>query len=292
MSLTSQQLYTELVKALAPVCMSLLQAQTEAAWLMEDILGLDATARYLDKPYAAEALEQLNALLKRRVNERSPLQYLLGKAYFRGLTLEVTPAVLIPRPESEQLVSLALEAAAQTCQDKTACFGVDVGTGSGALALALAQALPSHWQLWALDVSPEALVVAQRNANTYALAHPRLTLLQSDLLEALPVVLWRQVSFIVANLPYIPLQEWQGLEPEVKQHEPKLALMADEDGMALMKRLAEQALKALSPKGSLLLEAAASNAAAMGVYCRTLGYQQVQVLADFAGFPRFVKAVL
>ena len=171
-----------------------------------------------------------------------PIQYITGQQEFYGLNLHVTPAVLIPRPETEHLV----EAVLNRLPHNQPLTIADIGTGSGAIAIALAIHLPQA-HITALDISPEALAVATANAETHHVAN-RIHLLQSDLLSATSDTF----DAIVSNPPYVP--DHEPLHPQVRDHEPPTALFAGPEGLNIYRRLIPQAHAALKPNGLLALE--------------------------------------
>jgi len=178
-----------------------------------------------------------------------PVQYIVGSQEFYGLPFRVTPAVLIPRPETEHLVEAVLN---RLPQDRPITIA-DIGTGSGAIALVLAHHLPLA-TVFALDLSPAALHVAKDNAAALGLAS-RVYFVLSDLLGALPPD--QQHAFfdaVVSNPPYVPTTEAAQLHPQVSQYEPVTALYAGEDGLSIYKRLIPQAHHALKPGGLLAME--------------------------------------
>jgi release factor glutamine methyltransferase len=176
-----------------------------------------------------------------------PIQYITGQQEFYGLALNVTPAVLIPRPETEHLVEAVLKLLPANRPLKIA----DIGTGSGAIAIALAIHLPQA-KITALDISTEALAVATTNARRHNVAS-RIQFLQSDLLADLNHEAGT-FDAIVSNPPYIPSTDRTTLHPQVRDHEPPTALFAGEDGLDIYKRLITQAWSALTPNGLLALE--------------------------------------
>lgn len=173
-----------------------------------------------------------------------PLPYLTGEIEFYGLDIEVTPEVLIPRPETELLVDLALERRPKTV--------VDVGTGSGCIALALAVHLPEA-TLYGIDISPAALAVARRNAERHGL-DDRIHFMAGDLLDRRP----GPVDLIVSNPPYVSADEWASLPSSVRNHEPRLALDGGPDGLEVVRRLLFQSQGLLEPGGAVLIEIGAA----------------------------------
>jgi release factor glutamine methyltransferase len=176
-----------------------------------------------------------------------PIQYITGRQEFYGLTLKVTPAVLIPRPETEHLVEAVLKLLPANEPLKIA----DIGTGSGAIAIALAAHLPQA-AITALDISAEALAIATANAHEHKVAD-RIRFLQSDLLSALNPEA-ETFDAIVSNPPYVAEADRETLHPQVRDHEPATALFAGKTGLDIYRRLVPQAYSALKPNGLLALE--------------------------------------
>jgi release factor glutamine methyltransferase len=176
-----------------------------------------------------------------------PIQYITGQQEFYGLTLKVTPAVLIPRPETEHLVEAVLRCLPTNRPLRIA----DIGTGSGAIAIAIAAHLP-HAAITALDISAEALAIATANAREHKVAD-RIRFLQSDLLSALNREA-ETFDVIVSNPPYVAETDRATLHPQVRDHEPATALFAGETGLDTYRRLIPQAHAALKPNGLLALE--------------------------------------
>lgn len=178
--------------------------------------------------------------------QHEPVQYITGQQEFYGLALRVSPAVLIPRPETEHLVESVLS---RLPHDHPVSIA-DVGTGSGAIAIALAVHLPEA-HITALDLSTEALHLAQLNAENHHVAH-RIRFLQSDLFSALPP--GAAFDAIVSNPPYVPTSDRPNLHPQVREHEPETALFAGPEGLDIYRRLIPEAQHLLKAKGLLALE--------------------------------------
>lgn len=223
-------------------------------------------------------LNAYRALLARRA-AHEPLQHITGTQEFYGLPFRVTPATLIPRPETELLVEAVL---ARLPHDR-AVHIADVGTGTGCIAIALAVHLPKA-QLTALDLSTEALAIAQQNAATNKVKK-RMLLLHSDLLSA---VAGQSFDVIVSNPPYIPETDRPTLSPQVREYEPSSALFAGEDGLEIYRRLIPQAHAHLKPGGLLAFEIGYGQESALR---GLLGaWQDVTVLHDLQGIARTVLA--
>ncbi len=218
----------------------------EAEVLIRQALGYDRARFYVSLHDLVEekSLRRVEVLADRRI-AREPLAYIVGRREFYGLELSVSPAVLIPRQETELLVDIALELARQRSDEGISI--ADVGTGSGAIAVALAVNLPAM-QVYATDCSTSALAVADRNRHKHGVAD-RVCLLHGDLLTPLP----QQVDLILSNPPYIASNLMSGLAPEV-QMEPRVALDGGEDGLEVIRRLLEQAPSMLKTDGCLLTE--------------------------------------
>ena len=189
--------------------------------------------------------QELAQIVDRRLT-REPLAYILGYREFYGVNLLVTPAVLIPRPETETLVEHALFMSLMG-METTELVIADVGTGTGAIAISLAIHLPAA-RIYALDISDDVLDVASYNIRSHNVSD-RITLAKGDLLEPLP----EPVDIVVANLPYLPSERISNLQPEV-QKEPRSALDGGADGLDLVRRLIPQAAGKLKEHGVIILE--------------------------------------
>ncbi|MEO0559425.1 MAG: peptide chain release factor N(5)-glutamine methyltransferase [Bacteroidota bacterium] len=252
-----------------------------AEWLLEDLAGIHRADLYArpDEVVAGDVLRQLEAAIERRV-AGEPLQYILGHAEFYGLDIQVTPAVLIPRPETEEVV----EAALATLEGVEAPWVLDVGTGSGAIALAIRSARPDA-EVFAADVSSAALAVARENAARLDLD---LTFVEADALS--PEFTHRvppTFHLIVSNPPYVPVSEQTTMQREVRDHEPDLALFVpDEAPLVFYRALADHAGRILHPGGWLVVETHAAGGDAVGELLTAHGLADVDVRTDLAGRPR------
>jgi release factor glutamine methyltransferase len=224
-----------------------------------------------------------SVLLQRRI-AHEPAAYITGRKEFFGLDFEVSPSVLIPRPETELLVERAIELAATRFGDS--CVIGDVGTGCGAIAVALATKLP-HARIYATDISASALEVARRNCNAHGVTQ-RVTLLQGNLLDPLP----EPVHIVIANLPYVPAPQLKRLALEVSQFEPLQALTSDGNGLGAIRRLVTQAGGYLRPGGAILLEIGRDQGRAVCAVARErFPTASVSVSRDLAGLDRVVSIV-
>jgi release factor glutamine methyltransferase len=215
-----------------------------------------------------------------------PLPYILGHWEFFGLDFQVTPAVLIPRPETELLVEHALDWLRRhpTCRQ-----AADVGTGSGCIAIALASRIPDL-RILATDISPQVLEIARRNAAQHGVSE-RITFVQADLLKLPGEYHTVPFDLVAANLPYIPRQALAELP--VSRFEPTLALDGGDDGLDLIRRLLQQAPGTLSPQGCLLLEIEARQGESASALAKAAFPQaQIQLLPDLGEYNRLVEVVL
>jgi release factor glutamine methyltransferase len=215
-----------------------------------------------------------------------PAQYITGHQEFWGMDLIVSPAVLIPRPETEHVVETVLELAKLKLVERRASPPVrivDVGTGSGAIALALAKELPSA-EIHATDISPEALEVARANAARHDLTS-RIKFHQTDLLSGLP---HREFDFVVSNPPYVGESEEDSVQLEVRKFEPRNAVFAGPTGLEVIERLIPQAQTVLRPRGWLVFEI--SGTIAEAARHSLAGWAEVQLTNDLQGIARVAAA--
>ena len=222
----------------------------DAEVLLAEALGCQRIELYtrFDDVADDEPRGRFRELVRRRA-EHVPVAYLVGQREFYSLPFRVTSDVLIPRPETELLVVAALDLARQ--RDTQAAVSIcDVGTGSGAIAVCLAKHLPAA-RVTAVDCSLAALAIARENAQRHDVAD-RIELVESDLMDALPAD--ARFDLVVSNPPYVSESEWTELMPEVRDHEPRGALVAGPRGTEVIQRLLPQAAARLVPGGHLLLE--------------------------------------
>lgn len=253
----------------------------DAPVLLAHVLGVDRAALHAhpERPLTPEQFARFQQAIAER-RRGVPVAYLTGKRAFYDRELAVSPAVLIPRPETEHLVEAALDWA----RGRTGLRIADVGAGSGAIAVTLAAHLPGA-AVWAIDRSEEALAVARENA-ARAGVEKRITFVRGDLLSPLLAAALR-VNLIAANLPYIPSADLDGLA--VARFEPRAALDGGPDGLDLIRRLLDQAPAALTPGGLVLLEIQSGQGVRVAELAGTaFPGAEVRVLADYAGHDRVV----
>ncbi|MCU7244360.1 MAG: peptide chain release factor N(5)-glutamine methyltransferase [Microcystis sp.] len=221
---------------------------------------------------------------QKRLQSRVPLQYLLESVVWRNFTLKVSPAVLIPRPETELLIDIVGE----TVRGEEGGIWVDLGTGSGAIAIGLASILTKA-EIYAIDYSQTALAIAKENIINTGFAD-RIILKQGSWWT--PLEKWKgQISGMLSNPPYIPSAEILDLQIEVREHEPRLALDGGEDGLTALRYLVATAPDYLRSGGLWLVEMRAGQGEKVAQMLENQGnYRQIQIINDLAGFDRFVLA--
>ena len=257
--------------------------RAEAEGLLAHVLSQPKHACYLepDAPLTADETARLRSLVARRA-DGVPLQYLTGTETFRGLELEVTPDVLIPRPETEGVVDAALRVLADRRSASLPAVVADIGTGSGCLALALARVRPDV-VVYATDCSAAALAVAERNARRLGLAD-RVTFLRGDLFEPLARGGVR-VDLVVSNPPYVADEHLPTLQIEVR-HEPESALRGGVDGLHFYRRIVAEAGSVLAAGAGIVVELGYGQADAVGALARGAGFDVARIDPDFQRIPR------
>lgn len=261
--------------------------EVDAELLIGHVLGLSrggVQARLvmggeLDEADAA-ALEPLVA---RRVG-REPLQHLTGRAAFRSLELAVGPGVFVPRPETEQVAQLAIEALRASAEPEP--VAVDLGSGSGAIALAMATEVP-HARVWAVENSPEAFPWTRRNIDE--VGAPNLVLVFGDLATTLPELDGR-AAVVISNPPYVPSGEIPR-DPEVRLHDPEAALYGGADGLDVVRVISRRAAELLRPGGVLVLEHAETQSAPIAELLAADGWRAISHHRDFTMRDRATTAV-
>jgi release factor glutamine methyltransferase len=260
-------------------------SRLDAELLMAEAAGVAREAAVTGSIDLSPAtLKTFEALIARR-ERREPIAYILGHKEFYSLDFEVTPAVLIPRPETEFAVGAALECVAGKANARV----LDIGTGSGAIAIAIAVNAPGA-TVTAIDVSSDAIAVASRNARRHRV-EDRVTLRRGDCFEMLDGgALLGTFDVIVSNPPYLDDAEIAALEPDVRGYEPRVAMSAGAGGLQIMHRVVAGAPGHLAGDGELTVEVAAGQAAAVAKLVEEAGLRVVGVINDFSGHPRVVRA--
>lgn len=269
---------------------------TEAEWLLSFVLDCRRLELFLmpERILTEELTKRLRALAVRRA-QREPLQYIIGTVDFYGQKLYVDSRVLIPRPETEELVYQVqgyLEEtffkpsdSAEITDGKRKCLTIlDLGTGSGAIAIALASLFPNA-KLTAVDRSAEALAVAETNAIANNVRE-RIVFVQSDWFRNVDGMF----DVIISNPPYVSEEEYRVLQPEVRCFEPKLALTADDEGLADLKCILSKAPRYLNHGGLLVTETGCNQHTALHAYAKAMGYAKTQSTLDLSHRERYFWA--
>ena len=263
-----------------------------ARWLCEEASGVTGAEwlEVLDDAVGARGVARLDAMVARRL-AGEPLQYVLGHWAFRHLDLMVDGRVLIPRPETEQLVDLALDLlrSVQVSPEMSRRV-VDIGTGSGAIALSLAYELPlDGTEIWATDVSPQALDIARANLAGLGRAAVNVTMVEGSLFDGLPGLLRGTIDMVVSNPPYVALGDTE-LEQIVGDWEPSVALFGGDDGLDIIRTLLTDAAEWLHPGGSLVVEFGSPHGPSVRELAIAAGYLDVVIKQDYAGHDRYLIA--
>lgn len=244
-------------------------------------LGWEATDLMVKRGSFLSESELLQVYLPlKRLRTGEPLQYVLGSVEFHGLRISVDPSVLIPRPETEELVDLIIRSRTQGPERI-----IDIGTGSGCIALALKRAFPKS-DVLGIDISTDALATAEANARTNGLSIRWLEMDISNMDARL-----EPCDLVVSNPPYVPRSEASTLVANVREHEPHLALFVDDlDPLLFYRVIGQRSLKLLPRGGELWFEGHHAHTAEVGRLLESLGYADVRVLMDLSGSPRFIHA--
>ena len=274
-------------------------AESEARWMVESASGRRGSDLLAStEPPTTNAPSRVQHMVERRI-AGEPLQYVLGEWEFRGIDLFVDPRVLIPRPETEVTAQVAVDAALRVgarrgranpwAGARTEFTVVDLGTGSGAIALALARELPDA-EVWATDVSADALAVARANVAGAGSAATRVRVAEGDWFAALPDALRGRIRVAVANPPYVSEAEVAGLPSEVADHEPMLALVSGPTGLEAIEHIVGEAPAWLEPGGTLVIEIAPHQSESAASGARAAGFADVRVEPDLTGRERVLAA--
>ena len=256
----------------------------DAELLLGHLLQKSRLQLYLsfEMPVFQDALSKFRELIKKRI-DHTPVSYLTNHKEFMSLDFYVDPRVLIPRPETEILVETVLQ------QQKDPCRFVDIGTGCGAIAISSGHRRPD-WELIATDFSTEALEVAQQNAFTHNCAD-RLTFLHGDLFEPLQELSNPCFDWIASNPPYVSTDDASTLPPDVRKHEPEIALFAGADGLDIIRRIVTEAPQFLNPQGKLIVEIGHNQSHAVQDLIKSQPvYKRCEAVKDYSGIERVVLA--
>lgn len=256
-----------------------------AEWLLAEATGLRRIELYVNFEQPLSMAER--AVLREYVNRRAtgePLQYITGEVGFRHIAVKVKPGVLIPRPETEVLVSEALRG----FEADEEFLAADICTGSGCIACSVAYERPKSHVI-ACDISPEAVGLARENVGALGLGS-QVDIYQGDLGDCVPSEYLEKLNLVVSNPPYIPTGQLATLDQEVAQYEPSLALDGGPDGNAIFRRLATWAFCALAPGGLFAVELHEDCLEDARSFAIDLGFSDVSIVLDLAGKPRVLLA--
>jgi release factor glutamine methyltransferase len=256
----------------------------DAELLLGHLLQKSRLQLYLsfEMPVFQNTLSKFRELIKKRI-AHTPVSYLTHHKEFMSLDFYVDRRVLIPRPETEMLVETALQ------QQEKNCRLVDIGTGCGTIAIGLSHHRPD-WEIIATDVSTEALEVAQQNALTHNCAD-RLTFLHGDLFEPLSELTNLHFDWIASNPPYVSTDDASTLSPDVREHEPEIALFAGADGLDIIRRIVADAPQFLNPQGKLILEIGYNQSRAVQYLIRSQpAFKRCEIIKDYSGIERVILA--
>ena len=253
----------------------------EIEWLLCDLLGLkriDLYVKFEDKINDV-SLNKLKNWINRRV-KREPLQYITGITEFYGLKFKTSPQALIPRPETERLVEIALNSIGNSSDSKL----LEIGSGSGCISIAISNEIPTL-NILSLDISRDALALAETNAELNNCKN--IKFLEMDFLNEMPE---GKFDFLISNPPYIPIKEIKQIMPEVKDYEPMMALTDNNDGLTFYRRIAKKARTIIKPKGIILLEVGLGDhpQKVLSLF-KQAGYNQLELIKDFNNNERILK---
>jgi release factor glutamine methyltransferase len=260
------------------------EARLHVELMLAQVLGLKRLDLYLqfDRPLTAEERGAFRALFERRL-KHEPLQYILGRTEFMGIPLAVDSSVLIPRPETELLVECALDVLKE--QPSRPAEILEIGAGSGNIAVALASFVPGA-SIVSIDTSATALRVAAANVARHRLEN--VTLVEADVFaDILP---GRTFDMVISNPPYVSREEFESLQPEIREHEPVGAVTDGGDGLRVISRIAEIAPRLLRPGGTLLIEIGFGQSAEVRAFFAAAGFEEIAIVPDFARVPRVLRA--
>jgi len=254
-------------------------ARLDAEVLLAHACDVSRAALIAGLSIDGDAAGKFRAMISRRAS-REPLAYIIGRKEFFSLDFEVTPAVLIPRPETETLVEAALKFLATRREPRV----LDIGTGSGAIAIAVAMNAPKA-RIIATDISKEALEVARLNAIRHG-CDSRIQFIAADLFPDTDP----RFDLIVSNPPYIADADLDALQPEIRRHEPRHALAAGIDGLDFYRRIAAESRSHLNSDGAVMVEIGAGQAIAVEALFRRAGFSNIDAVRDLARIERVIRA--
>ena len=257
--------------------------------LLAHALDLQRIQLYLhfDRPLTSEELTNFRSLYERRL-KREPVQYIIGSTNFMGLHFAVDSRVLIPRPETETLIEQTMLLCQRYPSSKTIQV-LEVGTGSGNIAVSIAKYI-KHAHVTAIDISRDALDVAEMNARMHSVDSQILFSL-TDIFDSADELFQKRFDLLVSNPPYIPKDEWEQLQTEVRDFEPSMALTDGKNGLQFYYRLISLIPDILKSGGGIMLEVGFNQAQKVAREMKNAGIEQLQIVNDLQGIPRVVSGI-
>ena len=264
-------------------------ARLNVELLLAHALDLQRIQLYLhfDRPLTSEELKQFRALYERRL-KREPVQYIIGSTSFMGLHFTVDSRVLIPRPETETLIEQAILLCQRYPSDSPIQV-LEVGTGSGNIAVSIAKYI-KHAHVTAIDISKDALNVAEENARKHSV-DSQIQFLEIDVFDRVEEVFRKRFDLLVSNPPYVPKDEWEQLQMEVRDFEPSVALTDGKDGFKFYHRLIGVIPALLKSGGGIVLEVGFNQAEKVARELQNIGIDQLHITNDLQGIPRVVSGI-
>ena len=264
-------------------------ARLNVELLLAHALDLQRIQLYLhfDRPLTSEELTNFRSLYERRL-KREPVQYIIGSTNFMGLHFAVDSRVLIPRPETETLIEQTMLLCQRYPSTKTIQV-LEVGTGSGNIAVSIAKYI-KHAHVTAIDISRDALDVAEMNAHMHSVDSQILFSL-TDIFDSADKVFQKRFDLLVSNPPYIPKDEWEQLQTEVRDFEPSMALTDGKNGLQFYYRLISLIPDILKSGGGIMLEVGFNQAQKVAREMENAGIEQLQIANDLQGIPRVVSGI-
>ncbi len=265
------------------------EARLNVELLLAHALDIQRIQLYsnFDKPLTQEELKQFRTLYERRLT-REPVQYIIGSANFMGLHFTVDPRVLIPRPETETLIEQVMLACQRYDADETIHI-LEVGTGSGNITISIAKFI-KNTRITAIDISLEALAVAKKNACLHSV-ESQIKFSCSDVFDLSDELFQSKYDLLVSNPPYVPKDEWEQLQREVRDFEPSSALTDGKDGLKFYHHMAGIIPTILKPGGSIVFEVGLGQAEIVANRLRKAGLAELKITDDLQGVPRVVSGI-
>ena len=259
------------------------EAKLDTELIFSEVLNYDRMMLSLSftREITEAEKEKIREMLKKRAVDKLPVQYILGYEEFYGRRFEVNKAVLIPRPETERLVEECIKRLTET----NGKYVLDIGAGSGAIGVSIAKELPNT-KVLACDLSEDALEVAKLNAEK--LEATNIKFIKSDVFSEIK---YKEFDLIVSNPPYIPQEEYENLQVEVKLHEPQMALTDTKDGYYFYKKISREAPNYLKSGGILAFEVGYNQSEEIKLFMEKQGFKNVVVIKDYEGIDRMVIGV-